>query len=179
MSAATMLEVGDLAPETSLTDQGGRPFTLRDWRGNAVAMTFIYTRCPLPQFCPLMDRRFAEVQRFAEADAALAGRVRLLSVSFDPEHDSQRVLAGHAAKVGAQTPTWTFATGMVADVDALAARFGVSVVRERDRTITHNLRTVVINPAGRVTALYSGNDWTAETLTADLRRAVVGDTTPR
>jgi protein SCO1/2 len=162
---------GDLAPVTELTDHTGRPVSLTHWAGSAGVVTFIYTRCPLPDFCPLLDRRFGEVQTAAAADATLRGRVRLLSVSFDPEVDTPQVLAAHAARVGAG-PAWRFATAPAATVDRFAAEFGVNVIREADRTITHNLRTAVIGPDGRVVAAYSGNDWSADTLVADLRRAL-------
>ncbi len=118
-----------------------------------------------------MDARFAEIQKAAAADPALAGRVQLLSVSFDPAVDTPAVLAAHAARVGAGR-AWRFATAPEAVVDRFAAEFGVNVIREADTTITHNLRTVVVGPDGRVAAAYSGNDWTAQALMADLRRAL-------
>jgi protein SCO1/2 len=155
-----------------LTDHEGKPLALSSWRGSAVAVTFIYTRCPLPQFCPLMDRRFADVQRIAESDAVLAGKVHLLSVSFDPDHDTPAVLQAHAGKVGADASLWRFATAPPATVDTFAAAFGVNVIREQDTTITHNLRTAVVGPDGRVVALYDGNEWTSDQLIADLRRAL-------
>ena len=97
--------------------------------------------------------------------------MRLLSVSFDPDFDTAQVLAEHARRVGAG-PGWTFATAPAAVVDRFAAEFGVNVIREADSTITHNLRTAVIGPDGRLVAAYSGHDWTADTLVADLRRAL-------
>ncbi len=166
-----ILGPGDAVPTTSLTDHTGRPLSLADWAGSAAVVTFVYTRCPLPDFCPLMDRRFAEVQAAAAATAGLAGRVRLLSVSFDPDVDTAQVLADHAGRVGAG-PGWRFATAPAAVVDRFAAEFGVNVIREADHTITHNLRTAVVGPDGRVVATYSGNDWTAETLVADLTRTL-------
>ncbi|MEP7118466.1 MAG: SCO family protein [Acidobacteriota bacterium] len=162
---------GDPVPGTVLTDHTGRSITLTSWAGRAGVVTFIYTRCPLPDFCPLMDRRFAEIEAAAAADAALRGRVQLLSVSFDPAFDTPKVLAEHAAKAGAGS-TWRFATAPPEVVDRFAAEFGVNVIREADQTITHNLRTAVIGPDGRVVAAYSGNDWTADALVADLRRAL-------
>lgn len=166
-----VLGPGDVPPDTALTTHRGATMALSAWRGSAVAVTFIYTRCPLPEFCPLLDRRFAAVQRAAAGDAALAGRVRLLSVSFDPDVDTPDVLAAHAARLGAGAD-WHFATAPRDAIDRFAAAFGVNVIREADRTITHNLRTAVIDPEGRVTVLRSGNDWTAEELLADLRQAL-------
>ncbi len=173
-----ILGPGDAVPVTPLTGHNGEPFSLVDWAGSAAVVTFIYTRCPLPDFCPLMDRRFAEVQQTAAAAPALAGRVKLLSVSFDPDIDTAQVLAEHARRVGAG-PAWRFATAPAAVVDRFAAQFGVNVIREADRTITHNLRTAVIGPDGRVVATYSGNDWTTDTVVADLGRALAATASPR
>jgi protein SCO1 len=166
-----ILGPGDPVPATELIDHTGQPIRLTGWTGDAVVVTFIYTRCPLPDFCPLMDQRFAEIQRTVAGDQVLKGRVRLLSVSFDPDVDTPAVLAAHAARVGAG-PSWRFATAPADTVDRFAATFGVNVIREADRTITHNLRTAVIGPDGTVVAAYSGNEWTAAALVADLRGAV-------
>jgi protein SCO1/2 len=166
-----ILAPGDAAPAAALTSHRGANVSLSDWRGAAVVVTFVYTRCPLPDFCPLLDRRFAAVQDAAAADPALAGRVRLLSVSFDPDADTPEILAAHAAKVGARGD-WHFATAPRDMVDRFAAAFGVNVIREADRTITHNLRTAVVGPDGRIAVLRSGNDWTADDILADLRQAL-------
>lgn len=168
-----VLAPGDPVPALALTSQSGQPVSLSDWAGMAGVVTFLYTRCPLPDFCPLLDRRFAEIQAGAAADRALAGRVRLLSVSFDPAHDTPDVLTAHAARVGAK-PGWAFATAPPAVVDRFAAEFGVNVIREADGTITHNLRTAVIGPDGRVAAVISGNAWTARDVLEALGRALAG-----
>ena len=167
-----LLRPGDVVPDTTLVDYNDRPITLKDFAGSATAITFIYTRCPLPQYCPLMDRRFAEVQALAAQDAALAGKVKLLSISFDPEFDRAAVLRRHADGLGTDPQVWTFATAEAAVVDRLAARFGVNVIRESNGTITHNLRTAVIDASGRVTALLDSNAWSAEDLVRELKAAV-------
>ena len=172
-AGVTLLKPGDTVPDTALTGQDGARVSLQDFRGSAVAVSFIYTRCPLPQFCPLIDRRFGEVQKLAAADPKLAGKVKLLSVSFDPEFDRAEVLRAHAAKVGADPKVWKFATADEAIVDRLAAEFGINVIRERDGTITHNLRTAVIDPSGRVTTILENNEWTAAQLADALRNAAV------
>jgi protein SCO1/2 len=167
-----LLRPGDVVPDTPLTDDQGHSLALSDWRGSASAITFIYTRCPLPQFCPLMDRRFAEVQQLAKADPALHGRVRLLSVSFDPDADTPAVLRAHASKLSADPLIWRFATAPRDVVDGFANAFGVSVIREQDKTITHNLRTAVIDPEGRLIAVYDGSAWTPEQVVTDMRRSL-------
>lgn len=167
-----LLQPGDDAPDTVLTDQNDQPIAVRNLAGSAVAITFIYTRCPLPQYCPLMDRRFAEVQASIAKDAALRGKARLLSVSFDPKFDGAAVLRSHAQRLKADPHVWTFATAEAAVVDRFAARFGVNVIRETDGTITHNLRTAVIAPSGRVTAILDHNAWTADDLVGELKAAL-------
>ena len=91
-----VLEPGDEVPDVALLDETGATRRLSEWRGRTLAITFIYTRCPLPDFCPLMDRQFADVQQIVTDDENLRGRVHLLSISFDPAYDTPAVLATHA-----------------------------------------------------------------------------------
>jgi protein SCO1/2 len=169
----TLLKPGDDVPDTALIDQEGAPLTLVELRDAALVVTFIYTRCPLPQFCPLMDRRFGEIQSLVAADPALRGQVRLLSISFDPAHDTPAALRAHAAKAGADPNVWRFATAGEAVVDRLAATFGINVMREADGTITHNLRTAVIDPRGRIVSIHDSNGWTAASIADELKAAVL------
>jgi len=166
-----IFEAGDRVPDTPLIDQDGRPVLLTGFAGTALAVSFIYTRCPLPQFCPLIDRRFGEVQAVVAGEPSLKGKVKLLSISFDPAFDHTAVLRAHATKVGADPAVWRFATADEAIVDRLAAEFGINVIREQDGTITHNLRTAVIDPSGHVVSIVDNNAWTADELASALRNA--------
>jgi len=167
-----VLNVGARVPETALRGTRG-PVSLVAGQGRVTALTFIYTRCPLPDYCPLMDRRFAEVQRQVKADATLAQRVSLVSVSIDPAADTPARLAEHAAALDADPAIWQFATlADEQDIARFAAQFGVNVIREQDGTITHNLRTLVIDASGTVRQARDGNTWTSDELVGDLRRAV-------
>ena len=167
-----LLKPGDTVPATTLTDENGKPIAVSNFAGSVAAITFIYTRCPLPQYCPLMDRRFAEAQDLIAKDPALRGNVRLLSVSFDPKFDRAAVLQRHAQTLKADPRVWSFATADEPVVDRFAARFGVNVIREQDGTITHNLRTAVLDRAGRVTTILHDNAWTAEDLAGELKAAL-------
>jgi protein SCO1/2 len=174
--AAPAIRVGEEVPAATFVDQDGRARRLADWRGKTVAVTFVYTRCPLPQFCPLMDRHFAAVQKTLQQEAALAARVQLLSVSFDPEYDTPAVLKTHATRVGADPALWSYVTGSRQGIDAFAAAFGVTIMRE-DGTmeeIIHNLRTAVIGPDGRLRQVISGNEWQPDELMAAIRAADAG-----
>ena len=136
-------------------------------------VTFIYTRCPLPQFCPLMDRRFAEIQSLAAADAALRGKVRLLSISFDPGQRSRRGACARMPRRPAPTPRCGASPPPKKPiVDRLAATFGVNVIREKDGTITHNLRTAVIDPRGRIVSIHDSNAWSAASIVDELKRVL-------
>ncbi len=167
-----LLQPGDAVPGTKLTDHDGQPVALTDFKGSAMAITFIYTRCPLAQFCPLIDRRFAEVQALVAADPSLSGRVRLVSISFDPQFDRAEMLRAHAGKLGADPKVWRFATADEPVVERLAAEFGVNVIREKDGTVTHNLRTAIVDRSGRVTAIVDNNAWTADELVRGLKDAL-------
>jgi len=173
MPPAGWLQPGAPVADAEFVDQTGRARRLSEWRDQTIAVTFVYTRCPLPDFCPLMDRYFAAVQRSLSEDPRLTGRVHLLSVSFDPAYDTPDVLAAHAKKAGAEAATWTWLTGELKAIDAFAAQFGVSIIRD-DRPlqeITHSLRTVVLDRSGKVVKIYNGNDWKPEELLATLRAA--------
>jgi protein SCO1 len=167
------LNPGDPVPDAPFVDEAGADRRLSDWRGRVLAVTFVYTRCPLPDFCPLMDRHFKTVQAEVTADDNLQGRVRLLSVSFDPDHDRPPVLAAYARRVGAEPATWGFLTGAREDIDRFAAPFGVSIIRNdpATREIVHNLRTAIIDPSGRLVTILRGNEWTPKELMAELRKA--------
>lgn len=169
--AGGILEAGDAMPDAALLDQDDRRRSLAEWRGTPVLVTFIYTRCPLPNYCPLMDRHFVSLQQAVAADAALAGKLRLISISFDAEYDTPAVLAAHAKSLNADTSTWTFLTGDRVTVDRLAAKFGVGVIRGADGAteITHNLRTALFSADGTLVKMYPGNEWTPRTVLADLR----------
>jgi protein SCO1/2 len=172
--ASELLAVGDAVPDAALIDQFDARRSLSDWFGTPTLVTFIYTRCPLPNFCPLMDRNFATIQGRILEDPALRGRVKLLSISIDPEHDTPAVLTAHADTLGADPDVWTFLTGDRVTIDRVAGRFGVGVMREgsADGAITHNLRTVLLGADGRVAAIYSGSEWTPARALSDLGAAV-------
>ena len=168
-----LLEPGAAIRDATLVDETGTRHRLEDWRGRVLAVTFIYTRCPLPNFCPVMDRHFRAVQEQVRADPALRGGVQLLSVSFDPEHDRPAVLMKHAVKLGADPAVWHFLTGNREDVEAFAAQFGVSVMRDPTAPdeLVHNLRTAIIDGEGKLISILGGSEWAPADLVAEIRRA--------
>ncbi len=156
----------------SLVDQDDKPRTFASFKGHRLAITFIYTRCPLPDFCPLMDRHFASIQKTIASTPALAD-VRLLTVTLDPDFDRPAILKAYARRREADPAIWTFLTGDPTEVNKFAAQFGLYVEHNPQNAIdiTHNLRTAVIDPEGRLVTAHSGNSWTPAELVADLSAA--------
>ncbi len=170
VSALDMLKTGDVVPDVPLVNEDGKAFTLAAYQGRRLALTFIYTRCPDPEFCMLMDRNFLAVQMAIQSTPALSD-VQLLSVSFDPEFDTPAVLKEHALRMRADSKVWRFATGKTEDVKALASRFGVTVTQNGSPVLVHNLGTAVIDSTGRLSTLHSTNRWTPSDLVAELQAA--------
>jgi len=167
---ADLLKEGAVVPDHALVDHTGAARPIGSLRGGRVALTFMYTRCPLPDFCPLMDKHFAAVQQDVQASPDLAD-VRLVSVTLDPDYDVPAVLERHATALGAEPGRWYFLTGRPDEVLAFAKRFGVTAQPgDPDIGLLHNLRTAIIDAQGRLVAAYSGNMWTPAELVADLRK---------
>jgi len=167
-----ILKPGAPVPETKLVDENNRPRPLTSLKGHRVALTFMYTACPQPDFCPLMDRNFAAVQHAIKTTPALAD-VRLVSVSFDPVHDTAAVLKTHANALKADPAVWHFVTASTDDIKGFAAKFGV-IAEPSDESpaiLTHNLSTAVIDADGRLVTIRPGNMWTPADLIADLKAA--------
>jgi protein SCO1/2 len=169
-SGFEVLKPGESVPNVTFTDQDGRTRDFTSFAGSTVVLTFIYTKCPIATFCPLMDRHFATIQKSLQSDPSLA-KVHLVTVSFDPLSDTPAVLKAHAKTLGANLARWTFLTGDRDEIDRFAMRFGVSIMRDMatPTDITHNLRTAIISPQGTLVKSYTGNSWTPEEILADLK----------
>jgi protein SCO1/2 len=174
---ATATGIGPAAgtplPSTPLRDQAGQTVTARDFGGRDVILTFIYTRCPLPDFCPLMLRRLGEVA----ARLHKAGRrddVQMVAITIDPAHDTPEVLAAYGrthitGEVGDPFRRWSMLTGTAAQVGAWAQFFALNYEPD-GKEIAHGLRTAVIDREGKVVGVLRGNQWTTDELMALLPR---------
>ena len=153
---------GSPAPAFSLTDQDGRRISLEGLRGKSVVVTFIYTRCPLPDYCPLMTDNFSEIRKLLDADRAVGPKVELVSISIDPEYDTPGVMrayaAEHAGANGAVPEGWAFATGTPEEIRRVAESYGL-VYQTENGQIVHSLRTAVIGPDGVLVKVFRGNEW--------------------
>ena len=165
------LSEGDLLPNYRFTNQLGHAVSLAELRGNAVAITFIFTRCPFPTFCPLMTSNFKSVHGLLSENSNAPTNWQLLEITIDPEFDTPARLRGHATMLKAESARWSFLTGTLVDVTALSEQFGLQFTREPGGGISHNLRTVVIDATGRVQKIIPENKWTPQELADELSRA--------
>ena len=164
-----LLQVGDAVPDFTLIDQRGESVRLSAFEGRVVAITFIYTRCPLPNFCFRMSNNFGVLHR------RFAGRTGkdlvLLSITFDPDHDQPETLADYARTWAKDVKDWHFLTGQAADVKKICREFGVNSWQD-EGLLTHSLHTVIVDRQGRVAANLEGNEYSAKQL-GDLVEAVM------
>ena len=170
---------GDPVPDFKLRNQDGRPIHLAAFKGNALLITFIYTRCPLPDFCPRVTRNFAQVSRELAATPAVYAKTHLLSVSFDPENDTPARLRSYGATyIGSDAKDafahWDFAVPDAPVLKQMAQFFNVGMTNAADGTINHTLSTTLIGPDGKVVRFYPGNEWTAEQVAADVKEVIAG-----
>ena len=168
-------EPGDKVPDFALRNQDGRAIHLDQFRGKALLLTFIYTRCPLPNFCPLVTHNFAEINRALAASPKLYAKTHLVCVSFDPDHDTPaRLRAYGATYIGSDAKDafahWDFAVPQKAELKKMALYFDVGVTYGPDDTISHTLSTTLIGPHGKVAQFYPGNEWTPDQVLRDVKR---------
>ncbi|MBI4663179.1 MAG: SCO family protein [Verrucomicrobia bacterium] len=168
------LKEGDPMPDYRFTNELGQAVSLSDFKGHALALTFIFTRCPLPEFCPLMSRNFSLAQQQLASSPGAPTNWHLLTISFDPHFDTPAVLRSYAQIYRRDARRWSFVTGALIDIDAITEQFELPVIKQGE-TFEHKLRTVVIDAVGRIQKVFMGNKWTAEELADEIRRAAAAN----
>ena len=168
-SSARHLKEGEMVPFFSLTNQDGAHVGGDTFRDRPYILTFVFTRCPVPNFCPRISQNFSQLQNTIKADAALASKARLLSITLDPKFDTPEILKAYAEHQQADPAIWKFATGEAAQIDLLTQAFAVYVEPEGG-TISHGLATALIGPDGTVIKIWRGNAWTPAEIISELRK---------
>lgn len=166
-------EAGQQVPEFSYVTQNGEREKLSQLRGKPVLLTFIYTRCPLPDYCIRMSGNFSELEKqLKQSDPALYDRLQLLSITLDPEYDKPAVLKQYGKNyVGQVDPTfkhWQFASATPEETRQFANFFGLSYLKQEGQ-IVHSLRTALIGTDGKIAYLYNGNEWKPADVIRDLK----------
>lgn len=168
---------GEEVPNYRLVNQDDKAIRLHDYRGKTLLLTFIYTRCPDPTQCTLMSNNFAAIDRELQKQPELYGKTHLLSISFDPEYDTPKVLRSYGAAVTGKYSEenfahWEFASGSPDEVKGIAQYFGMRYYLDTasgKEQMIHSLRTAVISPAGKIVKVYRGNEWKTDEVMSDLK----------
>jgi protein SCO1/2 len=173
---------GDAVPDFELMNQDGQRIRLSQYKGKAVALTFVYTRCPQPDQCTLMSNNFAAIDQELQKEPDVYGKTHLLTISFDPDYDTPKVMrsygASHTGRYSDESfQHWEFATGTQDEIKGIAQFFGLRYYHDVDsgqEQVIHSLRTAVIAPDGKLVKLYRGNEWKPAEIAGDLRSLVAG-----
>jgi protein SCO1/2 len=173
------LELGDPLPQYYFTNQFDLAITTTQFKGQALAITFLFTRCPFPTFCPKMANQFGEAQQKLLSLSGGPTNWHLLTITFDPDFDKPSVLKSYAESHHYIPEHWTFATGDLTAITAIGEQFGLQFWHDQTGSITHNLRTVVIDRDGRIQKIFKGGDWTSAELCAELVKAAGNQTVTR
>ena len=168
---------GDPIPDYQLVNQDGKPIHLSQYAGKALALTFVYTRCPQPDQCTLMSNNFAAIDQELQKQPDAYAKTHLLTISFDPDYDSPKVMrsygASHTGQYSDETfQHWEFATGSSDQVKGIAQFFGLRYFHDTESgedQVIHSLRTAVIGPDGKLVKLYRGNEWKPIEIVEDLK----------
>jgi len=183
---AVEAKAGDEVPNYRLINQDGKAIRIQDYKGKTLLLTFIFTRCQDPDQCTLMSSNFATIDQGLQKQPEVYGKTHLLSISFDPEYDTPKVLRSYgAAYTGRYTDEtfdhWEFASGSADEVKGIAQFFGLRYYKDTQsgkEQVIHSLRTAVIGPDSKIVKVYRGNDWKPDEVLKDLQAAAIKDSKP-
>ncbi len=168
---------GEEVPDYRLVNQDGKAIRIKNYRGKALLLTFIFTRCQMLDQCTLMSGNFETIDRELQKQPELRAKTHLLSISFDPEYDTPKVLRSYGgAYTGNYTDEtfehWEFASGTPDEVKGIAQFFGLRYNKDSEtgqEQIIHSLRTALIGPDGKIAKVYRGNEWKPEEVLQDIK----------
>ena len=170
----SLLQPGEPLPDYAFLNVAGQNIRLSDYRGSVVALTFIFTRCPVPEYCPAMMRNFGNVDQILKDSPPLPAPWKLVTISFDPEHDTPQLMQRYGNAFNYDPQNWDLLTAATTEpIEAIARNVGLKY-GQRNGSYLHNLRTVVLDTEGRVTRIFTNEDWTPEELAAAMLHAAGG-----
>jgi protein SCO1/2 len=173
--APRVLMIGDKAPDVPLINQDGKTLRFSQLKGKSVLLTFIYTRCPFPDYCPLLSRQFAAIQKELAKSPEDYRRTHLISVSLDPNYDKPPILRAYGLPYMDNDPKgfqhWDFVSTTPQDLQKLVGSFGLEYSDE-DSQISHSMNTILLAPDGTVANMWPGNEWKANEVAEVIRHTV-------
>jgi protein SCO1 len=165
---SSRLKEGDAMPAFSLTDEDGKLISAETFRRRPLVLTFIFTRCAVPNFCPRMTSNFSELQNLIKAENGAAAKTHLLSITLDPEFDTPQILKQYGAHSNEDPSVWSLASGDPKEINALTQAF--SVYRQTEGgTLSHGLATALVGPDGKIVKIWRGNAWKPEEIISEIR----------
>lgn len=171
---ARVLMIGEKAPDVPMINQDGKNIRFSQFEGKVVLFTFIYTRCPFPDYCPLLSSKFAEIQRDLSRVPDDGNKMHLISISLDPNFDKPPVLRKYGLPYMQNDPAgfahWDFVSTTPADLQTLVTSFGLSF-SDQDGQINHSMNTILLASDGTVANMWPGNDWQASEVLDVMRHA--------
>jgi protein SCO1 len=173
-----VLEIGDKVPNYTFTNSFGQTVSLTNFTGQAYAFTFIFTRCPFPNFCPRMNSNFADAYKLLMSRRSGPTNWHLLSISFDPQFDTAARLKEYSAHYQPDPAKWDWVTGAQIEIDAIADQVELAFAFENG-TFNHNLRTAVVDKDGRLRKLFRGNEWKPEEFVEEIIAGAEGRPIPK
>ncbi len=159
------------------TNELGQAVSLNDFRGQALAITFFYTRCPLPDYCPRLSKNFEEAEQKLESGPGAPVNWHLLSVSFDPEFDTPAMLKAYGDAYQYDPKHWSFLTGPADKIGELARESGVNYQPENG-TINHNFRTLIIDTRGHLQMIFPMTGDFSDQIVAEILKAIAATNQP-
>ncbi|MBI4429692.1 MAG: SCO family protein [Ignavibacteriales bacterium] len=169
---AHLFQKGSPLPDLEFRNQDNKRIRFAQFKPKVLAMTFIYTRCPLPDFCIRMSDYFARIQRELKKDVSLNGKWHLFSVSFDTKFDSPEVLKKYGKNYGADFSVWDFLTGSEATIERITDGFDMVIQSEQGGIFNHNLRTAILDNDGNLVETIISNEWKPEEVTRKMRELI-------
>ncbi|HEY6952656.1 MAG TPA: SCO family protein [Bacteroidota bacterium] len=163
-----MVKEGDPIPDPEFTNQESKKLHLSAYRGKVIALTFIYTRCPLPDFCIRMSDNFSRIQNSLKKNRSLDGKWHLFSITFDPDFDKPSILKQYGKTYGADFSDWDFLVTDKQSLEKIADAFDLTYQPDEGGLIAHTLRTVIVDSKGNVVRILKGNDWTPDQVAASI-----------
>jgi protein SCO1/2 len=159
------------------TNELGQAVSLNDFRGQALAITFFYTRCPLPDYCPRLSKNFQEVQQKLESRPDAPANWHLISVSFDTEFDTPATLKAYGNSYQYDPKHWSFLTGPPDKIGELARQAGVTYQYDAG-TFNHDFRTLIIDAAGHLQMVFPTSGDLSDQIVEEIIKAAAATNSP-